>query len=184
MYTHVWIKCFRWQDEQLVCSRRFHRKSVFQDQRTKQIPPRHKWSLLCWCWALPQVVDKYVSRAVGNNTYTRWKKSHQTKTLLGKILASDIAYNILVYENNKEVWEEELIIKTCAKTDEERKNAEQRHNPRYHEGKGKRLNRYRDGQTEEGRKYYQELLKTFQDLKSSVFWNESLQGYGIDQELW
>jgi hypothetical protein len=29
-------------------------------------------------------VDKYVSRAVGNNTYARWKKSHQTKTLLEK----------------------------------------------------------------------------------------------------
>ncbi len=34
-----------------------------------------------------------------------------------------------------------------------------------------------DGWTEEGRKYYQELLKKFQDLKSSVFWDESLQGY-------
>ncbi len=32
-------------------------------------------------------VDKYVSRVVGNNTYARWKKSHQTKTPLDKILA-------------------------------------------------------------------------------------------------
>ncbi len=45
------------------------------------------------------------------------------------------------------------------------------------EGRGKSLKRYSDGWTEEGRKYYQELLKTFQDLKSSVFWNESPQGY-------
>jgi hypothetical protein len=69
-------------------------------------------------------VDKYVSQAVGYNTYAGWKKSHQTKTLLDKISASDIAYTILVYENSKEVWEEELIIKARAKTDEERKNGE------------------------------------------------------------
>ena len=68
-------------------------------------------------------LDKYVSRAVGNHTFARWKKSHQTKTLLDKISASDIAYTILVYENSREVWEEELLIKACAKTDEERKNA-------------------------------------------------------------
>ena len=105
------------------------------------------------------------------------EKLHQTKTLLDKILASDIAYTILVYENSREVWEEELFIKARAKTDEERKNAKQRHNPRYHKGRGKRLKRYGDGWTEEGRKYYQELLTTFQDLKSSVFWDESLQGY-------
>ncbi len=30
---------------------------------------------------------------------------------------------------------------------------------------------------EEGIQYYKELLTTFQDLKSSEFWNESLQGY-------
>ena len=128
-------------------------------------------------------IDKYVSRAVGNHTYARWKKSHQTKTLLDKISASDIAYTILVYENSKDVWEEELIIKARAKTDEERKNAERRHNPRYHEGRGKRLKRYGDGWTEEGRTYYKELLTTFQDLKSSDFWNESLQGYWNDYQM-
>jgi len=96
-------------------------------------------------------LDKYVSQAVGNHTFARWKKLHQTKTLLDKIstsdiayLALDIAYTILVYENSKEVWEEELLIKAHAKMDEERKNAEQQHNPRYHKGRGKRLKRYGD----------------------------------------
>jgi hypothetical protein len=88
-----------------------------------------------------------------------------------------------VYENSKEVWEEELIIKACAKTDEERKNAEQRHNPRYHEGRGKCKKRYRDGWTEEDQKYYKELLMTFQDLKSSEFWNESLRGYWNEYQI-
>jgi hypothetical protein len=47
-----------------------------------------------------------------------------------------------VYENSKEVWEEEMIIKARAKTDEERKNAELRHNPRYHEGARHPLDAY------------------------------------------
>ncbi len=64
--------------------------------------------------------NKYVSRAVGNRTFARWKKSHQTKTLLDKISASDVACTILVYENRREVWEEELLIKARAKTGEER----------------------------------------------------------------
>ncbi len=81
------------------------------------------------------------------------------------------------------MWEEELIIKVSAKTHEERKNAERRHNPRYHEGRGKRLKRNGDGWTEEGRTYYKELLTTFQDLKSSEFWNESLQGYWNEYQM-
>ncbi len=71
----------------------------------------------------------------------------------------------------------------CKNRDEERKNAEQCHNPRNNKGRGKHLTRYGNGWTEEGRKYYQELLKTFQDLKSSVFWNESLQGYSNEYQI-
>jgi hypothetical protein len=40
-----------------------------------------------------------------------------------------------------------------------------------------------DGWMEEGRKYYKELLKTFQGLKSSEFWNESLQGYWNENQI-
>ena len=124
-----------------------------------------------------------MSRAVGHHTFARWKKSHQTKTLLDKISASDIAYTILVYENSKEVWEEEIMIKAQDKTEEEKKKAERRQNPKYHEGKGMRLKRFGDGWTDEGRKYYQELLRTFQDLKSSVFWDVSLQGYWNEYQI-
>jgi len=31
--------------------------------------------------------------------------------------------------------------------------------------------------------YYKELLTTFQDLKSSEFWNESFQGYWNDYQM-
>jgi hypothetical protein len=47
---------------------------------------------------------------MGNYTFARWKKLYQTKTLLDEISASDIVYTILVDENNKEVWEEDLLI--------------------------------------------------------------------------
>ena len=66
-------------------------------------------------------LDKYVSQAVGHHTFARWKKSHQTKTLLDTISVSDIAYTILVCENSKEVWEEEIMIKAQDNTDEEKK---------------------------------------------------------------
>jgi hypothetical protein len=39
------------------------------------------------------------------------------------VTASDIAYTILVYENTKEVWEEDVQIKASYKNDEKRHNA-------------------------------------------------------------
>jgi hypothetical protein len=68
-------------------------------------------------------LDKYVSHAVGNHYFLQWSKSNRSKTFLDKVTASDIAYTILVYENAKEVWEEDLQIKTSSRTDEERRNA-------------------------------------------------------------
>ncbi len=48
---------------------------------------------------------------------------NRSKSLLDKVTASDIAYTILVYENTKEVWEEDLKIKASYKNDKERHNA-------------------------------------------------------------
>jgi hypothetical protein len=45
---------------------------------------------------------------------------YRSKTYLDRVTASDIAYTILVYENTKEVWEEDLKIKASYKNDEER----------------------------------------------------------------
>ena len=56
-------------------------------------------------------LDKYVSHAVGNHYFLQWSKLNRSKTFLDKVTASDIAYTILVYENTKEVWEEDLQIK-------------------------------------------------------------------------
>jgi hypothetical protein len=71
----------------------------------------------------PQFLDKYVSHAVGNHYFLQWSKLNRSKTFLDKVSASDIAYTILVYENTKEVWEEDLQIKASSRTDKERHNA-------------------------------------------------------------
>jgi hypothetical protein len=68
-------------------------------------------------------IDKYVSHAVGNHYFQQWSKLNRSKNFLDKVTASEIAYTILVYENTKEVWEEEVQIKAMYKTDEERRNA-------------------------------------------------------------
>ena len=121
-------------------------------------------------------LDKYVSHAVGNHHFMQWSKSNRTKTFLDKVTASDIAYTILVYENSNEVWKEELQIRATSRTDDERRTATRVKKPRYHEGRGKRLKRYGDGWTEDGREYYQLLLGIFKNLKSSDAWN-TLQDY-------
>ncbi len=68
-------------------------------------------------------LEKYISHAVGNHYFLQWSKSNRSNTFLDKVTASDIAYTILVYENTKEVWEEDLQIKARDKTDKERCNA-------------------------------------------------------------
>jgi hypothetical protein len=47
-----------------------------------------------------QFLDKYVSHAVGNHYFLQWSKLNRSKTFLDKVTASDIAYTILVFENN------------------------------------------------------------------------------------
>jgi hypothetical protein len=87
------------------------------------------------------------------------------------VTKSDIAYTILVYENTKEVWEEDLQIKASNKNDEERHNAMHHKKPKYHVERGKHLKRFDDGWTDNGQEYYQELFIIFKELKSSDAWN-------------
>ncbi len=75
--------------------------------------------------------------------------------------ASDVAYTILVYENTKEVWEEEVQIKARYKTDKERHNETHHKKPKYHVGRGKCLKRFGGGRTDNGQEYYKELLMIF-----------------------
>ncbi len=82
-------------------------------------------------------LDKYVSRAMATHFVLQWSKSIWTKTILDKITASDIAYTILVYENSKEVREEELEIRGSTMPDDEKCKAICHKKPKYHEGRGK-----------------------------------------------
>ncbi len=74
-------------------------------------------------------LDKYVSHAVGNHYFLQWIKLNRSKIFLDQVTVSDIAYTILVYENTKEGWEEDLHFKASYKTDEERHNATHHKNP-------------------------------------------------------
>ncbi len=89
------------------------------------------------------------------------------KDFLDRVTASNIACTILVYENSKEVWEEEWHIKKSISDDIQRKQTTRHKQPKYHEGRGKQLKRYGDGWANVGQEYYQELLDTFKKLKSS-----------------
>ncbi len=96
---------------------------------------------------------------------------NRRQTFLDKVTASDIAYTILVYENTKEVWEEDLQIKARYKTDKEMRNAMHHKKPKYHVGRGKHLKRFGNGWTDNGQEYYQELLRIFKELKSNNDWD-------------
>jgi hypothetical protein len=96
---------------------------------------------------------------------------NRSKLFVDKVTASDIAYTILVYENTKEVWEEDLQIKASSRIDDERHNAMHHKKPKYHVGRGKCLKRFGDGWTDNWQEYYQELLRIFKELKSSDVWN-------------
>ena len=76
-----------------------------------------------------QFLDKYVSRAIASHLFLQWSKSNHTKTFLDRVTASNIAYTILVYENCKEVWEEEWHIKKSISDDIQRKQAACHKNP-------------------------------------------------------
>ncbi len=82
-------------------------------------------------------LDKYVSCAMGTHFVLQWSKSNCTKTILDKITALDIAYTILVYENSKEVWEEELEIRGSTMPADEKHTAICHTKPKYYEGRGK-----------------------------------------------
>jgi hypothetical protein len=56
------------------------------------------------------------------------------------------------------VWEDELQIRVNSMTDDKRHKATRQQKPKYHEGRGKHLQRYMDGWTDNGQEYYQELL--------------------------
>jgi hypothetical protein len=95
-------------------------------------------------------LDKYVSHAVSNHYFLQWSKLNRSNTFLDKVTASDIAYTILVYENTKEAWEEDLQIKASSRTDKETRNAMHHKKPKYHVGRGKHLKMFGNGWTNNG----------------------------------
>jgi hypothetical protein len=129
-----------------------------------------------------RLLDKNVSHTVGNHYFLQWSKLNRSKTVLDKVTASEIAHTILVYENTKEVWEEEVQIKASSRTDEERCNAMHHKKTKYHVGRGKHLKRFGNGSTNNVQEYYQELLRIFKELKSSDVWNTLWDHWKLNQK--
>ena len=63
-------------------------------------------------------IDNSVKLAVGEHYVNKWIRMNRNKTLLDNVTSSDIAYTILVCKNSKEVWDEEIRIKSECNTKE------------------------------------------------------------------
>ncbi len=95
-----------------------------------------------------QFLDKYVGHAIGSHLFLQWSKSNCTKTFLDRVTASNIACTILVYENSKEVWEEEWHIKKSISDDIQWKQATHHKNPSImKEGESNSRDMVMDGRT-------------------------------------
>ena len=90
---------------------------------------------------------------------TKYYKQNLGKLLLDKLLISDIAYSILVYESAHEVWKEEIVKASTCATAEERKLFKHTSVNKYHVKRGMRLPVYQDGWTNEGNEYFKELSR-------------------------
>ena len=56
--------------------------------------------------SLGLLTSMYVKQVAINYQIAKWTRTNKHKLILDKVIASDIAYSIIVYENTKEVWEE------------------------------------------------------------------------------
>ncbi len=80
------------------------------------------------------------------------------------------------------MWEEDVQIKASSKTNKERHNAMHHKKPKYHVGGGKHLKRFGSGWADNGQEYNQELLKIFNELKSSDVWNTLQDDWNLYQK--
>ena len=66
-------------------------------------------------------LDKYTMVVVGGQrAMEKFYTDNQSKTFFDKIMASDIAYSVLVYESAYDVWKEEFHKSQMCKTAEEK----------------------------------------------------------------
>lgn len=117
-------------------------------------------------------VDKYVSCNYGKRELSKFYRLNRSKTLFDKLTVFDIAYTILVYENSRDVWDEDLRFKEC-RTDEQRNAFNRTATQLYHVKKGAKLPTFAEGWTDDGRDYYNELVELAKSMKrDGVFWTE------------
>lgn len=119
-------------------------------------------------------LDKYTTiLAGGAKGVAKWCKNNQGKTLLDRLTVSDIAFSMLMYENDAyDVWTEEVIKATTCATEAEQEAFTTVACNKYHVQRGAGLALYQDGWTSDGREYFRNICQEIEDMKNtSELWS-------------
>jgi len=117
------------------------------------------------CLEFLTFMDYYVSKLIGSRELKKFCVLYPGKTLLDKMTASDIAFAILCYENGVDVWLERIKMKRMNNVD--REAFEKTASLKYHHPPGTKLKAYEDGWTEEGVKYYDEMVRVVKGIMAN-----------------
>jgi hypothetical protein len=145
--------------------------------------PESKWSKTGKEVRYVAFADKYVSVMVGHRKLNAFYKKYPTKTLFDKIDPSDEAFAMLVVKNNQKLWYEQY---QQSQKDEDRDNKDIAQEMSEHEGdetnettmktrpewtgqKAGTKNKYLStGWSDEGMKYYNNMVKKFTTKRDTV----------------
>ena len=84
-------------------------------------------------------VHNYVIPICGTKNMRKWIKNNPDKTVITKVTATSIAYDVLVYESRYKVWEENIAIKNKNITRAEMRMEKRVELPMYHTAPGTKL---------------------------------------------
>ena len=113
-------------------------------------------------------MDKYVLKMAGTREIQQYRKMNRDGNVMNKMTASDIAFAVVVYENGHDVWVEKM--KEERMTTVEKANYKKTATLKYHTRMGTKHAVFRDGWTDEGREYYEQLKTIFERLKNGDMW--------------
>ena len=126
-------------------------------------------------------LNKYVTLLIGIRELNAYFRANPGDTLLDRVTVSDVAYTILLYESNCDVWKEEAeVLDKNPSGDrlETLKKAKRTKKLKYHVQKGARIPFGIDGWTAEGKDHYKNLVKELKGITASD------TVYSFLQECW
>jgi hypothetical protein len=133
-------------------------------------------------------IDKYTIAAIGKQALANFLKENKDSSVLDLLRPSDIAYTILCFDMNRNVWSKKmmtecppLVVATSARGagedgDEGTEESLSREDAPIYFKKAAHNKTYSDGWTDLGRGRLVELTNIFHKAMGGVFWEE-LQGH-------